>query len=181
MMIRRRNELSAIEVAELSQKIEENLFECKDFLRCQRILFYLSFGNEVATDDMIERSLALQKKVWVPRIDKGTRRLEICEIESLETGLKINNFGIREPSGPQVQIVSLEKIDAVVTPGLAFDSTGGRIGFGGGYYDKLFEELPDSSLRIGIAYGFQIFGSLQQDPWDQKVQKVVTENDILNS
>ena len=181
MMLRRRNELSAEEVAELSRKIEKNLFSCKAFTSCQRILFYLSFGKEVGTDGMIERSLALKNKVCVPRINKKAKKLEICEIESLETGFELNDFGIREPSGPRVHIVSPEKLDAVVTPGLAFDSSGGRVGFGGGYYDKLFEELPDSSLRIGIAFDFQILGSLHQDAWDQKVQKVVTEKDILNS
>ena len=56
---------------------------------------------------------------------------------------------------------------------------GRRIGFGGGYYDKLFLELPDKSLRIGVAYDFQRAGSLYQDPWDKKVEKVITEKNML--
>jgi len=73
-----------------------------------------------------------------------------------------------------------KNIDAVVAPGLAFDRSGGRIGFGGGYYDKLFSELPKNTLLIGIAYNFQILDSLHQDFWDKKVQKVMTEKETLN-
>jgi 5-formyltetrahydrofolate cyclo-ligase len=173
MMVRRRNELAAGEVTELSQQIEENLFSCDDFLDRKRILYYLSFNKEVSTDSMISRSLMLQKKVYVPQINKSTKKMEICQIKSLGVDMELNNFGIREPVHVPVELP--KNIDVVVTPGLAFDRFGGRIGFGGGYYDKLFTELPKSSLLIGIAYNFQILDSLPQDFWDKKVQKIMTE------
>ena len=179
MMTQRRNDLNVKQIIELSRKIEANLFSCEDFLSRQHILYYLSFGKEVSTDAMILRSLLLHKKVYVPRIKKNGRKIEICEIKSLETNFELNNFGIREPSGTCIQIVSPNKIDVVVTPGLAFDCSGGRVGSGGGYFDKLFEDLPNNSLSIGIAYSFQILGSLHQDSWDKKVQKVITEEGML--
>ena len=179
MMTQRRNDLNVKQIIELSRKIEANLFSCEDFLSRQHILYYLSCGKEVSTDAMILRSLLLHKKVYVPRIKKNGRKIEICEIKSLETTFELNNFGIREPSGTCIQIVSPNKIDVVVTPGLAFDCSGGRIGSGGGYFDKLFEDLPNNSLSIGIAYSFQILGSLHQDSWDKKAQKVITEEGML--
>ena len=124
---------------------------------------------------MIVRSLSLGKKVYVPRILKSAEKLEICEIKNLEEEFVLSSLGIREPWGTAVKIVSPFKIEAVVTPGLAFDSSGRRIGFGGGYYDKLFLELPDKSLRIGVAYDFQRVESVHQDTWDNKVHKVITE------
>jgi 5-formyltetrahydrofolate cyclo-ligase len=178
MMIRRRNDLILDEVVDFSREIEENLFSCEDFLIRDSVLYYLSFGKEVHTDAMIARSLKLGIKVFVPRVVEAENKLEICEIKSLETDFHINGFGIREPSG--VPAASPTKIDAIVTPGLAFDSSGARIGFGGGYYDRLFMELPVNSLRLGVAYDFQIMGSLHQDVWDKKVQKVFTEKDTLN-
>ena len=178
LMTRRRNDLTPDEVVDFSREIEENLFSCEDFLSRDSVLYYLSFGKEVRTDAMIVRSLNLGKKVYVPRVVEAENKLEVCEINSLETGFDINAFGIREPSG--VPAVSLNKIDVIVTPGLAFNSSGARIGFGGGYYDRLFMELPGNSLRLGIAYDFQIVGSLHQDIWDKKVQKVFTEKDTLN-
>ena len=179
MMTQRRNDLKANEIIELSRKIEGNLFSCEDFLSRQHVLYYLSFGKEVSTDAMIVRSLLLHKKVYVPRIKKNRKEIEICEIKSLETDFKLNNFGIREPSGTCIQIVSPNKIDVIVTPGLAFDCSGGRIGSGGGYFDRLFEDLPETSLSIGVAYSFQIIDSLHQDSWDKKVQKVITEEGLL--
>jgi len=179
IMLRRRNSLSPDEVKDLSDKIEINLFSWEKFLSCDHILYYLSFGNEVRTDAMIDRSLRLRKKVYVPRILKSAGKLEICEIKNLEKGFILNSLGIREPYGFNLKTLSPNKIDAVVTPGLAFDSSGSRIGFGGGYYDKLFLELPDKSLRIGVAYDFQRVGSLYQDPWDKKVEKVITEKNTL--
>mgnify|MGYP001268019376 CR=1 FL=1 len=80
MMVRRRNSLAAGEVTELSRKVEENLFSCDDFLDRQRILYYLSFNKEVSTDRMISRSLILQQKVYVPRINKSAKKMEICQI-----------------------------------------------------------------------------------------------------
>ena len=178
MMIRCRNDLAAEEVNELSWRIEENLFSCDEFLGRQRILYYLSFEKEVRTDSMISRSLMMQKNVYVPRINKNAQRMEICQIKSLGWDMELDDFGIREPIHAPAE--SPEKIDAVVTPGLAFELSGGRIGFGGGYYDKLFAELPKSSLLIGVAYNFQILGTLCQDFWDKKVQKVVTEKHTLS-
>ena len=62
-------------------------------------------------------------------------------VKSLEEEFVLNSLGIREPCGVNVMTVPPDNIDAVVTPGLAFDTSGARIGFGGGYYDKLFLEL----------------------------------------
>ncbi len=180
IMSRRRNSLSRKEVIDLSDKIETSLFSWKKFLSCNHILYYLSFENEVRTDSMIERSLNLGKKVYVPRILKSAGKLEICEIENLEKGFVSNSIGIREPCGVNVITVPPDKMDAVVTPGLAFDTSGGRIGFGGGYYDKLFLELSGKSLRIGIAYDFQRVKTLYQNRWDKKVQTVITEKNTLH-
>ena len=174
-MLRCRDNLSSHEVINLSQKIEINLFSWKKFLNCDHILYYLSFDNEVITDNMITRSLRLGKKVYVPRILKKSEKMEICEIKSMKTKFMLNSLGIREPCEANIKIVSPLKIGVVVTPGLAFDGSGGRIGFGRGYYDKLFVELPKRSLRIGLAYDFQRVKSLLQDPWDNKVDKVITE------
>ena len=178
MMIRRRNDLTLNEVDSLSRKIEENLFSCKDFLNRDYVLYYLSFGKEVRTDSMIEHSLRLGKAVYVPRIIKNKNKLEVCEIKNLKTDFEFNDFGIREPFGVPAALST--KIDAIVVPGVAFDCSGGRIGFGGGYYDKLFVELLGNSLCLGLAYDFQLVDSLYQDVWDKKVQKIFTEKDTLN-
>jgi 5-formyltetrahydrofolate cyclo-ligase len=176
----RRDVMSLNEVINLSRAIEARLFSCEEFSNCQHLLFYLSFGNEVRTDEMITRSLKDRKRVYVPRLVPRERRMEVCEIVDMDQDFELGAYGIREPSRLNSKVVSPSKIDAVIAPGLAFDCSGRRVGFGGGYYDEFLRQLPERSLRLALAYGFQIVDSVPQDPWDERVQKIFSENDTIN-
>ena len=70
-------------------------------------------------------------------------------------------------------------VDFVITPGLAFDIYGNRIGYGGGYYDKLLKQLSGGVTRIGVGYDFQVLNSVPHSELDKPVQFVVTETKIL--
>ena len=179
-MRRRRNAMSLDDVLNLSRSVEDRLFTCKDFSVCQNIMFSLSFGNEVRTDEMIKRSLKDGKQVYVPRLITRERRLEVCEITDMDQEFELGSYDIREPSGSNSKVVSPSKVDAVIAPGLAFDRSGARIGFGGGYFDWLFKHLPDEALRLGVAYEFQVVDSIPQNSWDEKVQMIFTESDTIN-
>jgi 5-formyltetrahydrofolate cyclo-ligase len=179
-MRRRRDAMSLDDVLNLSRAVEDRLFACKDFSVCQNIMFVLSFGNEVRTDEMITRSLKDGKQVYVPRLITRERRLEVCEITDMDQEFELGSYDIREPSRSNSKVVSPSKIDAVIAPGLAFDRSGARIGFGGGYFDWLFKHLPDEALRLGVAYEFQVVDSIPQDSWDERVQMIFTESDTIN-
>jgi 5-formyltetrahydrofolate cyclo-ligase len=179
-MRRRRNAMSLDDVLNLSRAVEGRLFACKDLSVCQNIMFVLSFGNEVRTDEMIKRSLKDGKQVYVPRLITRERRLEVCEITDMDQEFELGSYDIREPSRSNSKVVSPSKIDAVIAPGLAFDRSGARIGFGGGYFDWTFKQLPDEALRLGVAYEFQVADSIPQDSWDERVQIIFTENDTIN-
>ena len=179
-MRRRRNAMSLDDVLNLSRAVEDRLFACKNLSVCQNIMFVLSFGNEVRTDEMITRSLKDRKQVYVPRMMIRERRLEVCEITDMDQEFELGSYDIREPSRSNSKVVSPSKIDAVIAPGLAFDRSGARIGFGGGYFDWTFKQLPDEALRLGVAYEFQVWDSIPQDSWDERVQIIFTENDTIN-
>jgi 5-formyltetrahydrofolate cyclo-ligase len=179
-MSRRRDAMSLDEVLNLSQVVEDRLFASEEFLSCRDVMFYLSFGNEVRTDEMIKRSLEDQKRVYVPRLVKRERRLEVCEITTMDQEFESGSYGIREPSRLNSKVVAPSKIDALIAPGLAFDYSGRRVGFGGGYFDWLIKQLPEGALRLAVAYGFQILTSVPQDSWDEKVQNIFTDNDTIN-
>ena len=172
--------MSLDDVLNLSRAVEDRLFACKVFSVCQNIMFVLSFGNEVRTDEMIKRSLQDCKQVYVPRIMIRERRLEVCEIKDMDQEFELGSYNIREPSRTNSKVVSASKVDAVIAPGLAFDRSGARIGFGRGYFDWLFKHLPDEALRLGVAYEFQVVDSIPQDSWDEKVQMIFTESDTIN-
>ena len=179
-MRRRRDAMSLDDVLNYSRAVEERLFDNKEFLACKNIMFHLSFGNEVRTDEMITRSLKDCKRVYVPRLITRERRMEVCEITDMNQEFELGSYDIREPSRLNSKVVSPTIIDAVIAPGLAFDRSGGRIGYGGGYFDWLFKQLPDEALRLGVVYDFQIVDSIPQDSWDERVQAIITENDTIN-
>ena len=172
--------MSLHDVLNSSQAIEDRLFACKDFSVCQNIMFVLSFGNEVRTDEMITRSLKDRKQVYVPRMMIRERRLEVCEITDMDQEFELGSYDIREPFQSNSKVVSPTKVDAVIAPGLAFDRSGARIGFGRGYFDWLFKHLPDEAVRMGVAYEFQVMDSIPQDSWDERVQMIFTESDTIN-
>ncbi len=176
----RRDAMSPDEVLNFSRDIEKRLFACKEFSVCRDVMFYLSFGNEVRTDEMIKLALENHQRVYVPRLVKRERRLEVCEITDMDQEFELGSYDIREPSRLNTRVVPPTKIDAVIAPGLAFDYSGRRVGFGGGYFDWFLKQLSEGALRLAVAYGFQVVDSVPQDPWDERVQKIFTENDTIN-
>lgn len=179
-MRRKRDAMTLDDVLNSSRAIEDRLFANKEFSACQNVLFFLSFGNEVRTDEIIMRSLNDRKKVYVPRLIKRERRMEVCEITDMDQEFELGSYDIREPSRKNSKVVSPANVDAVIAPGLAFDRSGARIGYGGGYFDWLFKQLPEGALRLGVAYDFQVVDSIPQDSWDEKVQTIITENDTIS-
>ena len=164
----------------MSQVIEDKLFACDQFSVCRDVMFYLSFDNEVRTDEMITHALQEGKRVYVPRLVPRERRLEVCEIKDMGQEFELGSYGIREPTQDNSRVVSPLKIDAIISPGLAFDFSGRRVGYGGGYFDWLLKQLPEGALRLAVAYGYQVVDSVPQDSWDERVHKIFTENDTIN-
>lgn len=179
-MKRRRDGMSLNKVLSLSRDVEDRLFECKSFTACQHVMFFLSFGNEVRTDEMIKRALRDQKQVYVPRLLKKLKQMEICRITSMDQKFELGSYGIREPFKKNSRVVSPAIIDAVIAPGLAFDRSGGRLGFGGGYFDRFFKQLRDKALRFGVAYEFQVVELMPLGFWDERVKTIFTENETIN-
>lgn len=163
-----------------SQAIAENLFAIKEFQQARDILFFLSLEKEVQTGGMIGRSFQLGKNVYVPIVDKKEHLLKITKLSGLEIEFEAGAYGIREPGREYLKIVSPTLIDFVVVPGLVFDLKGNRIGFGGGYYDRLLSELSPRATCAGVAFSFQVLESIPQTENDMKVQKIITEKKTIN-
>ena len=97
--------------------------------------------------------------------------------------LHLNQYSILEPVKKNQRIKS-ETLDMVITPFVAFDLHGHRLGTGGGYYDKTFSFLHDQAwtkpLMIGLGYAAQLAHELPTDPWDIKLNGVVTEKKFIS-
>lgn len=172
-----RNDLSKSEVLEKSSKIKEKLFKLDAFRDASTILFYVSYGNEVFTHDMIKECLAAGKKIVVPISNKKNRSLILSELRNWDD-LEIGSYGILEPRKECIKKFSIGEIDLIVVPGVAFDKNGNRIGHGKGYYDNLLKN--SKCVSIGLAFEMQIVDGISIDENDIPVDIVITNKEIIN-
>ena len=107
-------------------------------------------------------------------MDRASHTLEMREVTDLEKDLVAGVWGIREPA-PSRPIRSLATIDFLLVPGVAFTAAGARLGYGGGYYDRLMGSLDTHVPRIAAAFDLQLVNALPESPHDQRVQAVITE------
>lgn len=154
-----------------SRKIKDKLFNLISFKRAKRVMFYISLDGEVDTQEMIKEAQKT-KLVYVPVLDKE-RKIKPCFLPK-SAKLKKGLYGVTEPV--KKQYVSLNKLDFVVVPGIAFDSRGNRLGRGKGCYDEFLRRLKKANPSIpvvGIAFDFQILPTIPTGPYDTKVKKVL--------
>jgi 5-formyltetrahydrofolate cyclo-ligase len=170
-MLLLRMRMNRKEVENKSAKIAKKLFGSTVFKKARRIMFYAAFKNEVETSGMIKRSLKMKKDVFVPKVKGG----EIFAVKIKDFGeLSRGKFGIKEPSERIIPLASPElKFDAIIVPGIAFDSKGNRLGFGGGYYDRFLKKT--CGVKIGMAFDCQLMENLPVSENDVKMDMVITE------
>ena len=158
-----------------SREIEERLFSLPELKSARTVLFFASFRSEVDTIPMIRRALASGKRVMLPKV-KG-KELELFEIKNVDSDVSPGAWGILEPRGSAP--VKLDELDVIIVPGAAFDEQGNRLGYGAGFYDKLLSEFKKPT--VAIAFEQQIVPKVPADPYDVPVQKIVTENRIIEA
>ena len=175
---KKKEALSLVEKREMDNAIYETIINSHEFINAKMIFIYISFGKEVDTHNIIEHAVASGKEVCVPRVIsrlKGMRALKINSLDELE----LSNYGILEPKDNSEE-VSVENMDLAVIPGLAFDLQGGRIGYGGGFYDRFFSNADINIKKIALAYEFQILEGIPLEDHDIAIDGIITENSFKN-
>ena len=120
-----------------------------------------------------------QKKILLPRVNG--KDLDLYYIKDLSKDLVPGSFGIMEPIAAECIPASYKDIDLVLIPGVAFDRQMNRLGYGGGFYDKLLKILPADLPGIAIAFDLQIVDSIPVMAHDRKIDIIVTETEIITS
>ncbi|MHC4634821.1 MAG: 5-formyltetrahydrofolate cyclo-ligase [Planctomycetota bacterium] len=128
--------MSSKQRKEKSKKACQNLIGTRQFQEASTIMMFLSLPHEVCTNEAILCAWQLGKTVAVPKISWQQKHMLPVQINTLEDGFSTEVAGLRNPI--KGSPVPFEEIDLVVTPGLAFDRQGNRLGRGGGYYDRFF-------------------------------------------
>ncbi len=159
-----------------SLAIERVLGRSSLYRNARVILCYVAVDGEVETRPILEKALADGKRVAVPALRCGSRRLIAAEVWNLDSDLKKTGpFGIPQPTLAHQRIIRPEDLDLLLVPGVAFDMKGGRLGRGGGYFDRFLSCVPAGIPRLGLAFRFQVVKDLPSEMYDQSVMRVLTD------
>jgi 5-formyltetrahydrofolate cyclo-ligase len=163
-----------------SERIQARALSLLPVHEAARIHCYVSMEHdrEARTLELLE-TLALDgKAVYMPYIERGVMRAAVYH-----PGQQFR-ISPSAPATPEPLVLSEEeRFEVVFVPLAGFDRSGGRIGFGKGWYDRFFSHLLESgvhTVKIGLAFSFQEVSSVPCDPWDERLDMVVTENEIIN-
>ena len=167
--------LSPHQVEEFSAQIRVPFLSLETYARAGTIGCYVSVKNEVDTKGIILDALSKGKRVSVP-LTGPEGALSHVEIRSLDE-LKPARFGLLEPSTSNTDEICPGELDLVVVPGVGFDKSCNRIGFGAGYYDRYLEQVPAS--KVGLAYDFQILEEVPTESHDVQLDIVITQSSIF--
>ncbi len=158
-----------------SAEIERSLFVLPEYRDARLVLFFASFQSEVETHHMIRRALAEGKRVALPKV-RG-KDLDLLEIANFDRDVAPGAWGIPEPE--RGTPVDVSEVGLIVVPGAVFDGRGNRIGYGGGFYDRLLKQYGGPT--VALAFDLQVVAGVPADPHDVPVQKIVTELRVLEA
>jgi len=206
-ILAQREQLSADTRAAYSLAITNRLLQLPEYQQANAVLGYMNFGAEFASELWVARVLAEGKRLALPKVNHHTDQLDLYWVDDLENQLAAGLWGIREPIVERCErLDTFNEVEFLLLPGVAFSRDGARLGYGGGFYDKLLVKqlvirlgehtTPSKSLVMaqldnesGIAhspalaagaYSMQLVERIPQEATDRKVEWLVTENETIH-
>ena len=177
-----REKIPPQEVRRSSLVVCAHLSNWPPFQRASTTLAFLAFRNEIDPSPLFDR---WPDKRWlVPRIAENTelapgqRPYLILHLYD-PTRLARHRFGMLEPEAT-LPIVDPSEVELVLVPGVAFDRQGGRLGFGGGFYDRLLP-LTGGAVRVGLTYDELVLDAIPMEPWDCRVDWLATPTGLTRT
>ncbi len=147
----------------------------KVFSDALSVALYFPVNGEVDTREIFKKCVDLEKKVFFPKtLGSDLVFLRTRNIEELTPG----GFSIPEPPA-DAERARGDELDLVLVPGVAFDFSGNRIGYGKGFYDRFLKDIP-RQMRFGLAYRFQVLESVPSDETDVKTGRIITEDGAID-
>jgi 5-formyltetrahydrofolate cyclo-ligase len=184
-LLQKRDSIPPEEKKRKDKAVLERLCALEEFKEAKSILLYVSFRSEVDTGICLKHIIALGKKLVLPVVDAERRALSLYETRDTSE-LRPGYMGIPEPEKRPDRKVTLKGVDLVIIPGVGFDVSGGRLGYGGGYYDRLlgYESKRLAGMKrhivtLALAYEEQIGREIPAERHDIKVDMIVTDMRLI--
>ncbi|MHC1480107.1 5-formyltetrahydrofolate cyclo-ligase [Frateuria aurantia] len=163
-----------------AQGLRHSLEQLPEFLTDVRVGGYWAVHGEMPLNLAIAGLASRGQQFWLPVLEPGPS----MRFARWATGEPIasNRFGIPEPVDRQ-SLVEAGQLDLILVPLLAFDRRGYRLGYGGGYYDRvLAERRPPAEggpLLVGVGYAFQALPQIDPAPWDLRLDYIATDQELI--
>ncbi|MBR4858444.1 MAG: 5-formyltetrahydrofolate cyclo-ligase [Clostridia bacterium] len=166
-----RNGMDAECKKNLDSSILTRLVNSDVYKNATLILTYISFGSEVDTTELIKYSLSVGKRIAVPYCSGN--QMDFYEISDISDTVN-GRFGIPTVKPGNNHLITDFNNAICIVPGLSFDAEGGRLGYGGGFYDRF---LVDKKIRtVALSYERCMYRSIPTDKYDISVSDIITEN-----
>lgn len=165
-----------------AERAQKRILALPVWQQARAVALYMALKEEVDTSQLLHQAWDSGKDVFLPRVrpdEPGCMDFVRCAgPEDLAPGA----FGLLEPL-PGLPGLAVDDPQftptLMVLPGVGFDRSGYRLGFGGGYYDRFLEHAPSSLLRLALCYQCQLLSHLPVAPWDQRVNCICTDKETL--
>ncbi len=154
----------------------ERFFQTPYYKESRTILCYYPFRSEIDTTIIIEKALKDNRRVILPRVEQ--KSLKLYYVQDLESQLKIGSYGIMEPAQGS-KPARLDEIDLALVPGVAFDRGLNRLGYGGGFYDRLLCNLSPEVKKVVLCFEVQVVDKLPTLEHDIEVDIIITESEEI--
>ena len=174
-----RRQLTDRQRQQAAETVAERIAALQLFKNASHIAAYLAFDGEFDPTPLIDRAIADGKQIYLPLLFGKDQPMAFAPYRPGDL-LQPNRFGILEPQVTVEQRRSPQQLDLVITPLVAFDEHGTRMGMGGGFYDRTFAFLNSSDFAhqprlLAVAFELQKTAPLIRQPWDVPVDGIVTE------
>jgi len=155
----------------------KRLLALPEFERAQTLMIYLPLPKEVDVAPIALRAWQRDKTLAAPKILWDRRHMIPIVIRSLDSGLVVNQRGLREPADGEP--LSPEALDLAIVPALAFDRRGNRLGRGAGFYDRFLNPDQFRGVAVGLGFREQVVDELPVTANDVPVHVLITDEDTL--
>lgn len=170
-----RRALSADEQQRFAHEAAQRLLTLPQVAQAKTIALFLSFDGELDTSPLINALWQANKAVYLPVLHPFSNGNLLFLRYSETTPLVRNRLKILEPQLDVRQVLPVAQLDVLVTPLVAFDSTGQRLGMGGGFYDRTLQHWQQHHFYpVGLAHDCQWVAELPTEAWDIPLPAVVT-------
>ncbi|HEY5718075.1 MAG TPA: 5-formyltetrahydrofolate cyclo-ligase [Motiliproteus sp.] len=177
-----RRALSPCQQQQAAEGVRQQLCRSSVFRNAKRVAFYLAADGEIATDPLLQQALKMGKRCYLPVLHPVRHnRLWFVRYRP-NCRMSRNRFGIAEPDAKHNPRIPAWALDLVLLPLVAFDPQGGRLGMGGGFYDRSFafkRRVHSGRPRlIGLAQELQKVEKLSLASWDIPLAAIATDQHL---